>query len=670
MKIIGMDLGTSSTYLYGVNSLFQEERNAAVPTPVVVPGISDDKGSIATVVMYEDENPFLAGNIAESEFYANISQKPRRRLSSQFKPEIAQGSAGAMRAMTDFLSLLKTGIGDGILEDDTLLYVGMPSLAREDFSINMKKCFVAAGWPKPHFVRESDAALISCLQSGALGIDDIDQNCLILDFGGGTFDYTSVQGMDALQNGGDTLYGGRLFDDLIFQAFAAHDSLFARGIANSPYEWYVHWIECKSQKEKFSDFLASQKSSSPTNSKAPALSLHVLWYDASGERHDAFLPDYGEEIFIQNAENYQASPQMLRVLEGYSERGGLSVEARDLLESRKIGLISWLRSILLNVAGRAEITRIILTGGSARWFFVMDLVKKIFPQAQCIRSKRGFEDIAFGLALYPALSRSREKVKKLLEEKLAAFTQKATTKAANLAARQTSRIARLCADRIVQRDIMPALEAARKKQMTVADLEKSFSENIEKDEGLLKIVEEETAALRKDIQNNLNFSFRSWLKENGVLLAPRFDFPAQAIGQDFFDNISVKISRLDSLNIMNFTLTKIVPLLAATATAGAIAHTAEPISTVIGGGVALGATWLAAKTAPRLLEKRKLPSFFLNDANRAKIVKKNRIHIEETLRKTLADGEAKMEADLERRIKNSLVSMVNRLGVLNQIKTR
>lgn len=672
MKILGIDLGTTSTYIYGCAESPSEAPGArqSIPAPVLLPDIGDNTGSIATVVMYENGKPYLAGNIAESEFYSNLAAQPKRRLVSQFKPEIARGDAGAMRAMTDFLHIIRS-VMDEYLEADSKIFVGMPSLAREDFSINLGSCFTRAGWPKPVFVRESDAALVSCLQSGTLDIDDVERKCLILDFGGGTCDYTSVENMDVLQNGGDSLYGGRLFDDLFFQVFCRENQDFARLAPVSPYAWYVHWIECKTQKEKFSDFLRPAANAKDRNDdeKSPARSLHAIWFDASGERHDAWIHDYTREQFIRDAENYNASPAMLDVLAPYKDRGGLSAEDRDLAEGRQVGLISWLQTIMSRVDNPAVVSKVVVTGGSSRWYFVPEIAARIFPSASCVPSNRSYEDIAFGLALFPALSHSREKVRILLENKIDTFSARAVSLAREILNRQTGSIVHLCGERIVARDIMPALEQAQKNDMTVADLEKAFTDNIKNDEGLLAIAREKSNELRDKIQNELNYAFRAWLRDNGVLLVPNFVFPAQSIGKDFFDGVSVKVSRLDSLNLMKFTLTNILPIVAGTATAGFFAHLAEPISTVLGGGLAWGSTWMLAKTAPKLLENRKIPNFLLTEKNRRKIAEKNREFIEKALSESMREVEGKMLEDMDRRITHVLESMLGRLTVLNQVTT-
>lgn len=667
--ILGMDLGTSNTYLFASHM-----DGVARPEAVVVHGVSDSTGSIATAVLYEDDKPILIGNLAESERYANA--RPGRVLRTQFKPELAHGDAEAMRWMTDFLRLLGQALPGGTPAPDTRLYVGIPSLTREDFSLNLGRCFADAGWPSPVFVRESDAALISSLQSGALDIDDLERRAVILDFGGGTCDFTVLDGVDALINGGDPLYGGRLFDDLIFQVFCSRVPKLESALAGSAYSYFFHWIECKTEKERFSKSMPleerpeGEKADDPHNAAniTNGVSLHGVWYDASGTRQDAWVHDYSRENFIRDAENYAASPEMLAMLSQYSGRGGLSRNARDLLEGRSIGLVSWLRDLLAGLEGRRDVGRVLLTGGSSRWFFVRELAEELFPGATCAMSRRTYEDIAYGLALYPVLAASRARVESLLKEHLGEFAAEAASACRALVEKSGRALARLCTQRIVERDIMPALEAAQGKGVTVFELESSFERNIREDTALLDIVRKRSDTLRTDLQRDLSLRFRAWLRENGVLLVPRFEVPAQAISADFFKGLSVRLSRLDSLNIMRFTLTAVLPLLAGTATAGAIAHTGEPVSTAVGGFMAFGSAWLLGRAAPGFLEKRKLPGFLLNESNRRKIVEKNSAYIEKALNTAFAEVQADIADGMERRLRLALESMLGRLSVLNQVR--
>ena len=673
MKILGMDMGTSNTYIYGSDGV------SHAPEPLILPRISDHAGGIATVVLYEDGKPLLVGNIAESEYHTNRALQGRRELRCQFKPEIAHGQSEAIRWMTDFLRGLRAALPEGTLEADSMVYVGMPSRTREDFSLNLARCFLDAGWPRPSFVRESDAALISCLQTGALDIEDVESKALILDFGGGTCDFTTLERMEVLQSSGDALFGGRLFDDLFFQVFCTHDADFAREAPASDSEYFIHWIVCKGEKERFSEAQGrlartthADGESSPATNKArqdeQAVVLRAAWRDRAGQARESYVHGYSREAFIRDAENYTATPAMLEMLAPYLGQGGLSPEARDLLEGRRIGLLSWFRGILHAAGDSRDIHKVILTGGSSRWFFVSQMASEIFPAATCTVSRRTYEDIACGLALYPLLSASHTRVRALLEEKVEGFADEACALVRSLFSRQADQIVHLCTERIVERDIMPVLEDAQKSSKTVQELEKAFSENIRGDTGLLAVIAEKTEALRAELEFELQQRFRVWLKENGVFLAPRFAFSARSLTQDFLDVVSVKVTRLAFLNIMDFMATAVLPGIAAYAVGGAIAHTGEPVSAVLGGGMAFAGVWGLGKVAKGFLWKRRLPSFLLTEKNRRKIVEKNTAYIEKALGKALDEVLADMTDETSRKTRQALHSMLARLTVLNQVR--
>ncbi|MBD5641970.1 MAG: molecular chaperone, partial [Desulfovibrio sp.] len=263
---------------------------------------------------------------------------------------------------------------------------------------------------------------------------------------------------------------------------------------------------------------------------------------------------------------------------------------------------------------------------------------------------------------------ARAEAEKLLNERVNEFSAQAISRANALVKKQARAIAALCSERIVERDIMPALEAAQKDGATAAELEGKFSENIRNDIDLRKIVEARSDTLRKEIEQELNHEFRRWLKTNGVPLAPKFDFPAHSIGQDFLKEINIRVSRLYELNLMGFTLQNILPIIAGTATAGVIIHAGEPVSAAVGGGAAFGATWLMARVAPKFLENRRIPPFLLNESNRKKIIEKNRAHIEAVLEKSFAEFQRQLASDIERRFHETLSAMLASLTALNQVK--
>lgn len=662
-----MDLGTTNTYLYlgsmEEDNMFSQD---SLPEPVILEPQSDRHGSIATSILYEDGKPVAIGNLAESEFHTHPGKREKRFLASQFKPEIAKSDSLAQGWMRDFLIGLKTCFPEGFLDGEIKVYVGIPSLAREDFSLNLSRCFQEAGWPKPEFVRESDAAVVSCLESGVLEIGDMASKCLILDFGGGTCDYTAIEGLETLQNGGDILYGGRLFDDLIFQQFLASDKLLRENIFQSPVAWYVHWVECRRQKEDFSDFLNRVINAPEKGQLRASYTMRLNWLDASYARKDSWLK-YDQEKFLVDSENYQSTPDLHEMLIQYAARGGLSRSDYDLIDQKQIGLISWLRQILESVDKKSAVRKIVLTGGSSRWYFTRQLCERIFPGAICLHSKRGYEDIAFGLALFPVLLASRKRAELLLKRNLPLFTQKSVALVRELVERQTAEIVVQSASHIVERDILPALENASSK--TVGQLEEQIRDNIINDAALLELASHKSEILNRRIQEELGGAFRQWIKENGVPLAPRVEFPGKAIGNDFFARASACLSSLDLVRLTRLALTAILPLIVGGTAAHFLAPIGEPVSITTGIGLTGMAAWLMAKTAPQFVERMKIPSFLLSDRNRIKIVDKISGFIRKELQKQFETVQKEVSAEVEKRLATSLEDMVNSLSILNQIRT-
>lgn len=661
MKILGIDLGTSNTYLYlgGVG-----ENGRGLPEPLVAPPESDARGSFSTCVLYENDVPIAIGNVAEAEFNVHGDKGGSRFLATQFKPEIAKIDSPAQKWMRDFLEVLKKRLPRELFSGELKIFVGVPSLAREDFSLNLARCFMEAGWPRPESVRESDAAVVSCLQAGTLSIEDMERKCLILDFGGGTCDYTAIEGLDALQNGGDILYGGRLFDDLVFQKFLKDGGL-AREISASPVAWYAHWVECRKQKEDFSDFI-NRKAESGENFESIPYSMRLGWISADGKRHEAYS-QYDFASFLRDAENYQATADLLATLVQYRDRGGISQEGRDLLQGRQVGLISWFKKILESVDKKSQVRKIVLTGGSSRWHFTRELCGRLFPEADCLESERGYEDIAFGLALFPVLLESREKAKRLLERNLPEFTLKAINRANDIIAAQTADMADLCAAHIVNRDILPQMENAA--NLTVGALEEKIRESMLADADLMEIVHRKSGILNQKIQEELERDFRLWLRENGVPLTPVFRFPGKAISNDFLVRASSCLSNLDMIKLTRLAITAILPLVVGGAAAHFLAPIGEPVSIGVGIGLAGAGAWLLSRAAPQMLEKSKIPAFLLNEKNRGKIVVKIHNYIRGELEKDFAAAQSGIAADVEKRLTAALDGMVNSLNILNQIRT-
>ena len=74
MKTIGIDLGTSNTYIFSWDSATWS--GGGRPKPIILQDITDSGGSLATVILYED-GKFNIGTDAE-EVYAKANESITR----------------------------------------------------------------------------------------------------------------------------------------------------------------------------------------------------------------------------------------------------------------------------------------------------------------------------------------------------------------------------------------------------------------------------------------------------------------------------------------------------------------------------------------------------------------------------------------------------------------
>ncbi len=425
----------------------------------------------------------------------------------------------------------------------------------------------------------------------------------------------------------------------------------------SPFAYYAHWVECKNQKELFSRIVSDEK--------AAKASLLLPWYDRKGERFEAWVNDYGRDDFVANAEHFVATDELQAILSAYRNSGGLGVNASELLAGKEIALIGWLHGLLENVADRGQIEKVVLTGGSSRWFFVLDAAKRFFPAASVVRSGRDYEDIAYGLALYPALAVARERARELLDGKMEAFCAKETDEVRKLLASAADRLIIDSARRITERDIMPVLEGAKENRPTLQELEDAIDKSIREDGDLYVMFRRAGQNLAGEIRRKVDGDFKHWLVENGVPLTAGIQIPDEAVNLDFFDGLATGILRPEDLD--KFLVTRLLPLIGGLTAAGLIAHTLEPVSTIIGGGAVFGGTWLLGRYAPFVMRNRKIPAFMLGDRIRPKITAKITRHIEEHLHKAFDRLEENLATEIGKRLRASLESMIANLGIFNQI---
>ncbi len=519
---LAMDLGTGSTCVAGAIPPTGSTEDPLVE--VVRPdGWSNAAlgGAIPTVILYKDNEPFLIGSAAEHEFgEATKDERRRYTMRSQFKPDVAVNGE-ARRHMEDFLRLLRPRIG----EPKNLL-AGLPCLAENHYRRALRQCFLEAGFGDVLFLREPLGAVINAVAGGILPPSVAARGLLVVDFGGGTCDLAVLRRADIIGCHGDMLYGGRLFDDLIYQILLKRNPKLEPRLEAEGNAHYVHWIACRTAKEEFSRAMDSDP--------CRKISLRVRWSNFRGRevsQESAYIADLGWDEFLDEAGNYRASRSFLKQLAGHGDRAGHSSMAEGLLAGKQVDLISWFEHILARAVDQSGlaasldgIPTVLLTGGSSSWPFVKQLVRHNLGEFAAIHlSAEPYADIAKGLAQHGALSASLRRGRASLREDLPLFMEKNIRRKI---IRQSldagiSRVWRQCAELLRDVVIMPEFTRFREQGGRMDSILANVTKTAQKEEErLATIMIEGLSRLGKTIAEECRAELRAWFAEKGITILP------------------------------------------------------------------------------------------------------------------------------------------------------
>jgi molecular chaperone DnaK (HSP70) len=214
----GLDFGTSKTAI----TLAQ---TGVINPQVVEVAVDGQHDRIATCVLRFDKQVFV-GQAAEQEFLAEHDPAVRARMEffSNFKPHIHQ-SADYRKIAGEFMTALRSA--DGLAQElerhfaDAIVAAGCPvSWIASGAQQTLLRLLKEAGFPAAFAVPEPVGAAFHFL-GARLKAQDFHNTIVVIDWGAGTFDMTALRAgriqVDAANNWGSTLYGGRLFDDLFYQ---------------------------------------------------------------------------------------------------------------------------------------------------------------------------------------------------------------------------------------------------------------------------------------------------------------------------------------------------------------------------------------------------------------------------------------------------------------------
>lgn len=663
-QVLGIDFGTSNSYfckyhVVNVDNLKIREFDFG----------NNQKGSVSSTVLYRSlsENNILFGSEAEQEWGdSTAKEKKEYILCTHFKPDIAINEDAKKNAI-DFLKAIKDNLQKKRMDffpDKQRVIMGIPALADEKFQNTLKDVVRESGYGKVEFLYEPVGALLYHLWNRDLSASQTNRGILVIDFGGGTCDFSYLQHLKVHHIWGDMSLGGRLFDDLFYQWFLDQNPDILNHL-NENDEYFIHWFICRNIKEDFSNKMRADKKQT--------INKRNVWDNYS-------LKNMTWDEFKSRTKQYKPHKTFIRYLKETNQ------DKNILTEDSNIDLLDWFKESLINGLDKYEIrpsdiNNVILTGGSSQWLFVEEVLCDILHVEKCklLSSDNPKAAISEGLVLYPHLKHKLNISKKNLSEGLEDFIRTQITteidlKVIDIVNHLSSNISLIIfGDKLKSR-----LMDFRENGGTI----KSLNENILSDIQLLEpeikeLIEKDMGYWGRGLQEAILDKTKQWFSENGIkFIGNNIDFNSD------HQNISTIESSFDLLssiiNSINAFITSIVGVIVGSLAGGAgIAFIAQgPVGWIIGFVIAVIITFVALtlgrekakiyaeskfisnRISKMIISKKKIDKLLIKGKNK---VEKN---IKEEMNKDLKEPLASLLETLKFNIKEEIDS----LDVINQLK--
>jgi len=432
IKVIGIDFGTANTYV----SEFSLEPEQGEKIRAIDFGYNQ-VGIISTSILYRKDKTTVIGKRAEDEWgESTTTEKQDYTFKTHFKPDIPHSEEAKIDTV-NFLKILKKECKNrnvDIFDKNNLIIFGIPAEAETDYLKSFDKIVKTAGFKNFQMIYEPIGALIHHLHYGDISPSDAEKGIMVIDFGGGTCDFTFIKNLETNCIWGDITYGGRLFDDLFFQWYSEQNSQKSKSLKKNNSEYYVHWVLCRKAKEYFSDVMHTDRNdilSTALGNVRHYGSLNKLSWNSFINKASSFIPDrsfkdlkktYEDELLVStipNSNSEEIKPLKTNLF-GYNQPKN----------RQGINLVKWFEKTLIdglknNNIKQEDVSKIILTGGSSQWLFVKDIVNNTFKSDSqpnfILRSQNPKSAISEGLAILPFLRNKLETTSISLKKDLNKF---------------------------------------------------------------------------------------------------------------------------------------------------------------------------------------------------------------------------------------------------------
>ncbi len=667
-QVIGIDFGTSNSYFCKFLTETDGHKTRTIDFG------NDQIGSISSSILYRNNKLNLIGTLAEQEWgESTIKEKKTYKLRTHFKPDILFSNEAKDTAI-DFLKTIVSQLQTKKLDfypDQHQVIMGVPAQASNEYKNTLKNIAKDAGYGSIKLLPEPVGALIYHLWNKDLSARQTQGGILVVDFGGGTCDFTYMQHLEVKRAWGDMSLGGRLFDDLFYQWFLELNPEAEIIISNEGDEYYVHWILCKKVKEHFSNSMIFNRNES------------VKW--KVGEiKHYGIFDNLTWNEFIKRSENYYPHNSFLNYLQETDQ------QSEFLNDNKQINLIKWFKESLIsgldeNKIRPSDIERVILTGGSSQWPFVEDIIVESLHigNDKFLMSDNPKAAIGEGLVMLPHLkykleitaNNLRAQLPKVIDEDIENEINKYITD-------MMINVIKEINVELFENRVRPVINNFIETGGTIQSLQEKLENDIYGFEPILKkTLNEKIQFLERSLALSIHQTIQELFISNGITYTGNEVKSEQMEDDTFKDGLISRSSNLSNLDdsIVNivggFFLSISGTIITMLIGGSGIALISGPIGTIIGLVIAAGFAYLSIKYGkerakemiktiklhPKLV-KAFLPKFVVNG-----IIRKGKKALEKELTveftKTMREPVSQMKSQL----RNNIDREIDSLSVINQL---
>lgn len=388
-KVIGIDFGSSqsSISIMDIGSNVQPEllnvgggRNGQTMPTVLALDKNDDTLRAAgneVRLRYKEVADSSCKLVSDFKRYLGSSPDPSDT------PEIAEFRKHAEKYAKTFLREMARVVErrfnvsrEGLSSEDFATCVAHPASWSDDRVLLLKKLVKEAGFPVDpnrgvYSISEPEAAVHALRMGDGLSFrfGEKPEHFMVIDFGGGTLDVCVIQtdilgrAPKIVSTDGDPELGGKEFDDMVERIFFRNNGDRIRREDLSESERFELRDRIKEAKEAASDHFSQDQD-------------HKHTFQLPSGVFELYLSKNEFANMIKDAGIYEKIRSCLR---GALERAGL---------------------------GNDQITKVVLTGGSSRWYFLREIVAKEFALGgdRIFSTDTPFTDVATGCAVSIGLS--------------------------------------------------------------------------------------------------------------------------------------------------------------------------------------------------------------------------------------------------------------------------